>query len=246
MQPFRDPNQSSGTRAALAAVPNFVSKPSSRGLDAALMVVCLVPGVVLVAGIAIVNGLVFRDLRRVFFFQERMGWRGRVFTLVKFRTMRDAVDREGHALNDEQRVTRLGRLLRNTHLDELPQLWNILHGDMSFLGPRPEMLSAHEWAVAQIPGFEQRLAIRPGITGLAQITQGYAQVELASYQRKLAIDLEYIRRKGWLLDAKILVGTAIWMLRGKGWRWNVPALSELAGAGEGERLSDTQGPRKAA
>lgn len=201
---------------------------SGRGLDMALMVLTLLPAAILVAVIAALNSVVIGTPRQAFFLQRRMGLQGRTFTLVKFRTLTETCDAEGKLLPDELRVTPFGRLLRNSHLDELPQLWNILRGDMSFLGPRPEMLSAYKWAVEEVPGFEQRLCVRPGITGLAQITQGYARQTTGEYERKLQVDLEYIRHKSLALDIRILMATAVWMLRGKGWNWKALQEAEEA------------------
>ncbi len=163
--------------------------------------------------IALVNLFVQGSPRRVFFAQARVGWRGRPFTLYKFRTMRD---RPG---DDHARVTRFGRLLRNTHLDELPQLWNVLIGDMTLIGPRPEMLATERWAARHCPGFGERLALRPGLTGLAQITQGYTDGgDATAYRAKLVLNRRYRQMLGWRLDCAILVRTALWMLRGRGWR----------------------------
>jgi lipopolysaccharide/colanic/teichoic acid biosynthesis glycosyltransferase len=120
-------------------------------------------------------------LRRVLFAQTRVGWRGRLFVLYKFRTM---VDGPG---DDRARVTRFGRLLRNTHLDELPQLWNVLRGEMCLVGPRPEMLATERWAAERCPEFVERLVLPPGSPGCAQITQGYTdEGDEAAYREKVA------------------------------------------------------------
>ncbi|MEZ5976550.1 MAG: sugar transferase [Planctomycetota bacterium] len=199
------------------------SGASLRWLDGVLLVGCALPVAGLMAGIAVANTFVMGDVRKVFFCQERVGWRGRRFVLLKFRTMRDAVDADGKPLSDQLRVTRFGRFLRNTHLDELPQIWNIVRGDMAFIGPRPEMVSAHEYACREVPGFEDRLAVRPGITGLAQITQGYALVDADSYATKLEIDRQFIRERSLGQHVRILVGTIFWMLRAKGWQASPPS-----------------------
>ena len=176
-------------------------------------VLLLPPAFLLAVPIALLNACVQGSLRRVFFAQPRVGRRGRVFTLYKFRTLLDG------AGDDERRVTRFGRLLRNTHLDELPQLWNVLVGDMSLIGPRPEMLATERWAARHCPEFCQRLVLRPGLTGLAQVTQGYTEGgDERAYRAKLALNRRYRRRLGWRLDCAILARTALWMLRGRGWR----------------------------
>ena len=121
---------------------------------------------------------------------------------------------------DAARVTRFGRFLRNTYLDELPQLINVLRGDMGLIGPRPEMTEIELWAQAHVPGFGDRLVIRPGITGFAQITQGYAPKEVSAYERKLALNLEYLERMSARTDLRILLGTVVWVLTGRGWDYH--------------------------
>jgi lipopolysaccharide/colanic/teichoic acid biosynthesis glycosyltransferase len=126
--------------------------------------------------VAAANLAAFGRLDRVLFTQPRVGHEGRVFRILKFRTMREA---QGSSFDswaaggDGLRVTALGRFLRNSHLDELPQLLNVLRGEMSIVGPRPEMVEVERWAEGELPGFGRRLAIPPGITGLAQVVQGY-------------------------------------------------------------------------
>jgi len=174
----------------------------------------LVPLALLLAlPIACANLWIHGSLRRVLFAQLRVGWRGRVFVLYKFRTL---LDRPG---DDHARVTRFGRFLRNTHLDELPQLWNVLRGDMCLIGPRPEMLPTERWAARNVPGFSERLCLRPGLTGYAQITQGYTDDgDLSAYREKLRLNRRYREELSLGLDCAILVRTVSWMLRGRGWR----------------------------
>ena len=166
----------------------------------------------LLALLAAANALWFRDPRLAFYGQERVGHRGRVFRIWKLRTMRAGTG------SPEDRVTAFGRLLRVTHLDELPQLWNVLRGDMVFVGPRPEMLGLHHWATATLPGFEERLRVPPGLTGLAQVTLGYAEPEAEAYRRKLAADRRYLEHLSPRLDAWILWRTLLWMLGIRGRR----------------------------
>jgi len=163
--------------------------------------------------IALVNLVVHRSLRRVFFAQTRVGRRGELFVLYKFRTM---LERPG---DDHSRVTAFGRFLRNTHLDELPQMWNVLAGDMCLIGPRPEMLSTERWAAAHCPAFSERLVLKPGLTGLAQITQGYTDGgDEAAYRQKLELNRRYLEQISLRLDCGILLRTVVWMLRARGWR----------------------------
>lgn len=190
-------------------------------LDVILLIAVSIPALLLMTVIALCNLITFGHWRKIFFKQPRLGQRGHLFELYKFRTMRDATEgnfcawREG----DKARVTAFGRLLRSTHLDELPQIINILKGEMSFIGPRPEMLEIEQWANENIPGFEERLAIKPGITGLAQISQGYTGCDVPAYTEKLNICLVYMSRMSLWLDIQIVFGTVIWMLKGKGWHW---------------------------
>lgn len=194
-----------------------------RVLELALVVAVCAPVLALVAVLALVNLIAFRDPRKVFYVQPRVGQRGRIFQIYKFRTMREP-QRSAHdswsSGEDHARVTRLGTWLRNTHLDELPQFWNILRGEMSFIGPRPEMVEVEQWAQQHVPGFTQRLVLRPGITGWAQITQGYTGRSVEAYAQKLEITNFHARRLSLRSDLEVLARTFVWMLRGRGWQWN--------------------------
>jgi lipopolysaccharide/colanic/teichoic acid biosynthesis glycosyltransferase len=136
----------------------------------------------------------------IFFIQARAGLGGRPFRLVKFRTMRDDRDAEGKLLPDAQRVTALGRLVRRTRLDELPELWNILKGEMAFVGPRPLLPDTVE-------GFGEagrvRGSVRPGLTGWAQVNGNTRLTD----DDKLALDLWYVAHRSLSLDARIVVRT---------------------------------------
>ncbi|MFT0848760.1 sugar transferase [Actinomycetaceae bacterium L2_0104] len=141
----------------------------------------------------------------VLFRQERIGMGGRPFMLVKFRSMRvdaEAGGAQWASANDE-RVTRVGHFLRRSRLDEIPQFINVLRGEMSLIGPRPERLVFYQEFERYIPGFSQRLYIRPGISGLAQVNGGY---DLAP-QEKIVYDIEYIKRRSALLDFLIVLKT---------------------------------------
>ncbi len=190
-------------------------------LDELLLALTLPPALVLIALVAVANALAFGSLRRVFFIQPRVGHRGRIFRLIKFRTMSEPTGSifEAWAGGDVARVTRFGKFLRSTHLDELPQLFNVLRGEMGFIGPRPEMLEVEEWACANVPGFLERMAIKPGITGWAQITQGYTPKDVDAYARKLELNREYLARLSFTTDMGILARTFVWMVMGRGWRW---------------------------
>lgn len=187
-----------------------------------IMLVALPVALLVMLPIALANWAVTRDRRLIFFAQERVGQYGRIFSIYKFRTMRpiNGDDFASWGEGDQNRVTLFGRFLRSTHLDEVPQILNILRGDMDFIGPRPEMVAIHNWACREVPGFERRLTLRPGITGLAQITQGYAGQCPEAYAKKLAGDDRYRERLSFGLEISILVRTAIWMVCGRGWKWD--------------------------
>ena len=167
----------------------------------------------------LINAARFRSFRRAIFVQDRIGHRTRPFKLYKLRTMDDSHGTEYEAWQegDEGRVPPFGQFLRRTHLDELPQMLNILQGKMTFVGPRPEMMETHSFACDHVPGFSQRNALLPGITGLAQITSGYAGHDSSMYQRKFEQDENYRREYSLASDLKILLQTPLWMLRMRGW-----------------------------
>lgn len=153
----------------------------------------------------------------VFFSQERVGKDLRPFKVLKLRTMvRDAEQLSGPVLatEDDPRITRVGRFLRLSRIDELPQLVNILLGDMSFVGPRPERGFFVERFLADIPGYRERFRIKPGATGLAQVSGGYATTP----ERKLKYDLIYMYHQSLLMDVQILVETLRVVLTGRGAR----------------------------
>jgi lipopolysaccharide/colanic/teichoic acid biosynthesis glycosyltransferase len=133
---------------------------------------------------------------------------GRLFRIYKFRTMRvqDPTAAQRWATPDDPRVTPVGRFLRASRLDELPQLWNVLRGDMNIVGPRPEQPMIFAELREQIPGYRDRQRVLPGITGLAQISQAYDRC-LDDVKRKVGYDLEYIRRESPLQDLRILLWT---------------------------------------
>lgn len=143
------------------------------------------------------------------FVQWRVGERGRLFRMYKLRTMvADAETRSGPvwAASNDPRCTPVGKILRATHLDELPQLINVLRGEMSLVGPRPERPVFVKTFNQTIPNYGARHEVRPGITGLAQVYNGYDQT-LQDVRRKLAYDLLYIRRMSFLTDLRICVAT---------------------------------------
>jgi lipopolysaccharide/colanic/teichoic acid biosynthesis glycosyltransferase len=171
----------------------------------------LVPVALVIALIVLVS-----DGRPLLYRGQRVGRHGHFFTMVKFRTLRrDAEQRLGPFLGDElvrlteAEYTRLGRWLKASQLDELPQLWNVLRGDMSFVGPRPIRARFFTELVHDLPAYWQRLVVRPGLTGFAQMRRGYE----TSMAEKLAHDLEWIADRSVLLYLRTLFGTGIRVLR---------------------------------
>ena len=142
----------------------------------------------------------------IFFRQARVGLNGEVFEMIKFRTMKDAYDAEGNLLPDEERLTAFGSFLRKSSLDELPELWNVLKGDMSLVGPRPLL-------VEYLPLYSERQMkrhqVRPGITGYAQVN-GRNNI---SWGRKFELDVYYVENFSLWLDFKILCQTFVKVLR---------------------------------
>ena len=145
----------------------------------------------------------------VFFCQSRPGLNGKSFTMIKFRTMRDATGPDGHLLADEIRLTRFGRFLRASSLDELPELWNVLKGDMSLVGPRPLLT---EYLPLYSTEQARRHEVRPGVTGWAQINGRNA----ISWEEKFQLDLWYIDNRSLWLDLKILFLTVRKVMERKG------------------------------
>lgn len=153
------------------------------------------------------------------FAQQRIGLGGVSFTMYKFRSMVTDADRGGaqFAARGDKRVTRFGKFIRKYRIDELPQLYNVLRGDMSLIGPRPEQKNLLDELVEEIPLFPFRHSVRPGITGWAQVCQGYAY-DVDSSSEKITYDLFYIKNLSFLLDMTIIVRTIRIMLTGFGSR----------------------------
>lgn len=146
------------------------------------------------------------------FRQVRLGLDQKPFVLYKFRSMRMDAERDGAqwAANDDPRVTRIGRFLRKTRIDELPQLVNILKGDMSIVGPRPERPEFYDVFDTYITGFRQRMFVKPGLTGLAQINGGYSLLP----EEKIVYDLDYIKNLSLRTDAGLILRTVLVVLHG--------------------------------
>lgn len=150
------------------------------------------------------------------FRQERLGEGGKPFIILKFRSMRMNAEENGPQWADknDSRCTRIGRMLRQTRLDELPQLWNILRGEMSIVGPRPERACFYEVFETYIPGFCDRMEVKPGLTGLAQVNGGYD----LKPEEKIVYDMEYIRNRSLRMDIICILKTVKLVFTHKGAR----------------------------
>jgi lipopolysaccharide/colanic/teichoic acid biosynthesis glycosyltransferase len=187
-----------------------------RAMDILFALPVLLVALPIIVGLALLVKLTSRG--PAFYVQERVGKGGRHFRMIKLRTM--TPDAETHtgpvwAAPNDPRETPLGSFLRRTHLDELPQIWNVLKGDMGLIGPRPERPVFVEQFRQRIPGYTDRLRVRPGITGWAQVHHPYDET-LEDVRRKVAYDKEYIARMGWGIDLHILWATLGRILGQKG------------------------------
>jgi len=153
----------------------------------------------------------------IFYKQTRIGQRGKPFRLTKFRTMIKDAEKDGPKMAQENdpRVTKLGRFLRKTRLDELPQLWNVIKGEMSFVGPRAERPEFHEELKEHIPFYQERYLIKPGLSGWAQINYGYSSSIEDNFE-KIQYDLYYVKNRSFLLDLGVILKTINIILRGGG------------------------------
>ena len=153
----------------------------------------------------------------VIFRQERIGYKGRAFDILKFRTMRADSEKDGRprlAERDDDRLTPVGKFLREHHLDELPQLWNVLRGDMSFVGPRPERRYFIDLIRKENPDYDYIFMMRPGLTSKATLYNGYTDT-MQKMLVRLRMDLEYLQERSLLMDIKIIATTVSFILKGK-------------------------------
>jgi len=151
------------------------------------------------------------------FSQERVGYRGKTFTLYKFRSMRMDAESEGIPVlcrERDDRLTRVGRFIREHHLDEFPQLWNVLCGDMSFVGPRPERRYFIDQIMAINPDYERLYQLRPGLFSAATLYNGYTDT-MEKMLERLRMDLDYLENRSLWLDFKIIAVTALTIITGK-------------------------------
>lgn len=193
-------------------LPNMAWVKFKRVFD---LVLCVVLMPLLALPLLFVAGLIKLDSPGpVIFRQERVGYRGKVFKVYKFRTMRVAAPQAvaadprtmARTRDNDERITRLGRFLRRTRIDELPQMVNIFLGEMSWIGPRPEALALSQWYSEEIPFYAYRHIVRPGITGWAQVNQGHV-TDLSDVDEKLQYDFFYVKNFSYWIDVYILVRT---------------------------------------
>jgi len=181
-------------------------------IDAVLAVVLLIPALPIIGVLVLLVRVTSRGPG--IYRQSRVGKHGRVFRMYKIRTMTDNAEEKSGPVwtrRNDGRITRVGRLLRKLHLDEFPQLFNVLRGDMSLIGPRPERPEFVGVLADEIPGYANRLTVQPGITGLAQINLP-PDTDMDSVRRKLVLDLEYIKTAGVLLDVRMFLCTSVRLL----------------------------------
>jgi lipopolysaccharide/colanic/teichoic acid biosynthesis glycosyltransferase len=193
----------------LALAHTWLPCPTSkRVVDCVLATIMLI----FAAPLMVIFALLIRCTSRgpAIYPQIRLGWGDRSFTLYKLRTMQHDCEKltgPCWAVPNDPRVTRIGRFLRATHMDELPQLWNVLRGEMSLIGPRPERPEIIVKLESSIPRYAERRAVLPGLTGLAQL-QLPPDTDFSCVRRKLVYDLHYVERASLGLDCRILLGTA--------------------------------------
>lgn len=198
--------------------PDSIYAPAKRYVDilSALCVIAVFWPIMLITALAIR----LETKGPSVFKQERMGFRGKTFTVYKFRSMRvqnesDRNLQSDKTLSDDDRITRIGAFIRKTRIDELPQIFNILRGDMSWIGPRPETLRLSKWYEEEIPFYRYRHIVRPGISGWAQVKQGHV-TEVEDIRLKLEYDMYYVKHFSLWLDLLIAVKTVSVIFTGNG------------------------------
>jgi exopolysaccharide biosynthesis polyprenyl glycosylphosphotransferase len=188
-------------------------KPILEIFTAFILFLLLIPSMAVIALL-----IKFGSRGRIFYTQERVGKDGKIFTILKFRTMVENAEMHTGAVytsDNDPRITRIGRFLRKLRLDEIPQLLNVIKGDMSLIGPRPERDIFIKEFEQKIPFYTQRLAVRPGLTGWAQVKYPYAS-SIQQTEEKLQYDLYYIKNMSFILDVAVLLKTIKVVLFGNG------------------------------
>ena len=209
-QLFNLSDPSPGQVHAYTVAPDVLYFRWKGALDRVVALLLLVPGLPIIAGLVVLIKLTSRGPG--VYSQTRVGRYGPIFTMYKLRSMRlDAESSTGPVwagVNSDPRVTRLGYWLRKLHLDELPQLFNVIRGDMSLVGPRPERPEFVRVLGEQVPHYLERLRVAPGITGLAQVNLP-PDTDLDSVRRKIVLDRQYIAKAGLLMDVRLVLCTLL-------------------------------------
>ncbi|TCJ39559.1 sugar transferase [Parafrankia sp. BMG5.11] len=200
--------------------PNHIYSKVKRFVDFLAALIALFPLLILFGAVALAIKIDSRG--PVFFVQRRVGRRGAAFNVIKFRSMFHGQDLEGSreaakTIDNDPRITRVGAVLRRYRVDELPQIFNVLKGEMSWIGPRPEAVELSHWYEGEIPFYGYRHMVRPGITGWAQVHQGHVH-DLSGVTEKLQYDFYYIKYLSWWLDALIVLRTLKTVIVGNGAR----------------------------
>ena len=194
---------------------NEIERNVKRIIDFCTAIICLVvfSPLMLICYIAVKR----EDGGPVIFKQERIGRFGRPFNIYKFRSMKVDAEKNGPTLlphEDDDRMTKVGRFLRAHHLDELPQLWNVLKGEMAFIGPRPERKFYIDQIMERDPRYSYLYQVRPGVTSYATLYNGYTDT-MEKMLRRLELDLYYLEHRSLWFDAKLLIQTFVNIAFGK-------------------------------
>lgn len=194
---------------------SYMSYSVKRIMD----VMCSVFGIVIMSPIFLIIYVAIKceDHGTVIFKQQRVGYHGKIFVLYKFRSMKMSAESDGKPAlcqKDDKRLTHVGRFIREHHLDELPQLWNVLKGDMSFVGPRPERKYFVDKIMSINPNYELLYQLRPGLFSYATLYNGYTDT-MAKMLERLRMDLDYLEHRSLMLDLKIIFLTASAIILGK-------------------------------
>ena len=191
-----------------------ISKLFARVFDITLSIIACFIGIPLIFIFGIL--IKIEDGGPIFYKQERVGIHGKKFVLYKLRSMITDAEKYGiqWSVKDDNRILKVGKIIRKTRIDEIPQLFNVIKGDMSIIGPRPERPDFTYQFYKEIPGFVNRLTVKPGLTGFAQVNGGYE----CSPEEKLKLDLFYIKNKSIMINIKILLKTIKVLLTADGAR----------------------------
>ena len=190
-----------------------------RAIKRIFDVICSFLGLVLLSPVFLIVYIMLRIQNEgsVIFKQERIGYKGKPFNIYKFRTMRIDSEDDGKpklASKGDERLTKVGKILREHHLDELPQLWNVFIGDMSFVGPRPERQYFIDLIRKESADYDYIFLMRPGLTSMATIHNGYTDT-MEKMLVRLRMDLEYLRKRSLWLDLKLIFTTFFYIVNGK-------------------------------